>query len=101
MSDTTFDEARRCPSCAELGQPAGIRPTENRRQGKLHIFKCQNERCEKFDRDWVVQVRPDGTIPDPILNREKSFPQERGVARARIERAREALDRLNQQSLDK
>jgi len=99
MSDTTFDEARRCPECKELGQPAGVRPMESRRQGQLHIFRCQNERCKKFERDWIVQVRPDGTIPEPTLNREKSFPEDRGVARGRIERARLAIDKLNQQSL--
>jgi len=100
MSDTTFDQARRCPVCSELGQPAGVRPMESRRQGKLHVFKCANQRCKKFDRDWIVQVRPDGTVPEPTKHREKSFPEDRGVARARIDRARASLDRLVQQSLD-
>lgn len=100
MSDTTFDEARRCPECNELGQPAGVRAMENRRQGQLHVFKCQNERCKKHDRDWIVQVRPDGTIPEPTTNREKNFYVPRGVAKQRIENARASMDRLVQQSLD-
>lgn len=100
MSDTTFDEARRCSTCGELGQPYGVKPLENRRRGSLHVFKCQNKRCKKYDRDWLVQVRPDGTIPEPTLDREKSFPEDRGVAKARIERARASVDRLVQQSLD-
>lgn len=100
MGDTTLDEARRCPTCGELGQAVGVRPMESMRQGKLHVFRCQNTRCMKHDRDWLVQVRPDGTIPEPSKNREKSFPEDRGVARGRIDKARASVDRLVQQSLD-
>lgn len=100
MGDTTFDEARRCPVCSELGQAAGVRAMDSRRQGTLHVFTCKNERCRKVDRDWVIQVRPDGTIPEPTKFREKSFPEDRGVARSRIDRARASVDRLVQQSLD-
>lgn len=103
MSDTTFDEARRCPACEELGQAAGIRDADstNRRAGKLHIFRCQNQRCKKYNRDWVVQVRADGTIPDPTKNREKSFPIDKNAARGKIERARAGVDNLVRQSLEK
>lgn len=101
MTDSTFDKARRCPSCDQLGRAAGVVPAETRRQGSFHVFKCENERCQKFDRDWIVQVRPDGTVPEPTTNREKSFPQDKGVAKGRIEKARNYADNLVNQSLEK
>lgn len=104
MSDTTFDEARRCPECQELGVAAGTSPVDakNYRAGRLHIFNCANQRCKKYDRQWVIQVRADGTIPEPTLNREKSFPNvDRATARARIEKARAGADNLVRQTLEK
>lgn len=102
MTDTTFDQARRCPTCQELGRASGTRPadTKNRRAGTLHIFRCENTRCKRYDRDWLVQVRADGTIPDPTTDREKSFPLERGTARERIEKARASVDKLVRQTLE-
>jgi hypothetical protein len=103
MSDTSFDEARRCPTCQQPGLAVGQRPADssNRRAGTLHIFRCANERCAKHDRDWIIQVRPDGTIPEPTLNREKSFNIDRNTARERIAKARAGVDSLVRQSLEK
>lgn len=101
MTDTTYDTARRCPTCEQLGQRIGTRSLPERGQGSLHIFRCQNDRCPKSGRDWIVQVRPDGSIPEPNTNREKSFPQEKGVARSRIEKAQASADRSMNQSLGK
>lgn len=103
MTDTTFDQARRCPECNELGRAHGTRPADpsNRRAGQLHIFTCGNDRCKKYDRDWIIQVRADGTIPEPTKHREKSFPMERGSVRAKIDRARSSVDNLVRQTLEK
>lgn len=103
MSDTTLDEARRCPECQELGRANGTRPADpgNRRAGLLHLFRCENTRCRRTGRDWVVQVRPDGTIPEPTTNREKSFYVDKSAARGRIEKARAGFDNLVRQSLEK
>jgi hypothetical protein len=100
MVDSTLDEARRCPTCNELGKSAGRRPLPKKKfeppPGELHIFRCANTRCKRFDRDWIVQVRPDGTVPEPTTNREKSFPTTGGVsARERIERAQRNADHLS------
>jgi hypothetical protein len=77
MADTTFEEARRCPKCAEPGQgPIRKRPISvwnsdgTRRHGitpgaMLHEFMCKNERCRWFNTSWQVQINPDGTIPPP------------------------------------
>lgn len=76
MSDTTLNEARRCPKCEEPGEETGKRPLE-RRQGvtrgaMLHEFKCRNKRCKWFDTPFFVQINPDGTVPPPQV-RQKQF----------------------------
>lgn len=100
MTDSTLDLARRCPECEELGKPYGVRPAPERR-GQLHIFVCANDRCKKVGRTWIVQIRPDGTVPEPTLNREKQFPQDEGTARQRIEDARARADSVNRNSLER
>lgn len=90
--DSTLDVARRCPTCEELGKAVGTRPCPERYMGVFHIYRCENTRCARQGRDWLIQIRPDGSIPEPTTNREKSFPQEKGVARGRIEAARAKAD---------
>jgi len=93
MSDSTLEEARRCPACNEPGLANGTRPAPERWQGTLHLFKCVNQRCLKVDRTWIVQIRPDGTIPEATLNREKNYPMIEGMpTRERINRARASVD---------
>lgn len=71
--DTTIDEARRCPKCNELGEKTKEEILA-RGRGKELTFTCQNERCRWFEQTCsVVTVRPDGSIPDPNLNRTKHF----------------------------
>jgi hypothetical protein len=46
----------------------------------LHNFACQNERCRNYGQIVrTVQVNPDGSIPPPIVRREKAFPTVRGI----------------------
>lgn len=99
MAETTLEVARRCPKCEEPGVPNGITPAPERYMGSFHMYKCDNSRCKGFGKDWLIQVRPDGTIPPPTLNREKSFPQEKGVARERVEKARARADELQRDSM--
>lgn len=74
---TTLEEARRCPKCRQPGElsrqipaPRGATPG-----ARMHIFVCKNNRCR-----WngevcrVVQVNPDGSIPEPTKH-VKSFPE--------------------------
>lgn len=90
--DTTLDEARRCPCCEELGNLLRKTRISN---GFLHVFTCENSRCKKKDREWIVQVRPDGTIPTPSKNRDKQFYVDPGVAKSRTEAIRRQLDIQN------
>lgn len=71
MTDTTFDEARRCPRCEELGLLGKFKPMRD--GSKLHTVTCKNERCRWFDTSWVVQVMSDGSVAKPQKH-DKFFP---------------------------
>ena len=43
------------------------------RGSKIITLQCQNIRCEFFEQEWIVQILPDGTIPDPVKERDKQF----------------------------
>lgn len=59
----TLEEATRCPKCDEPGAKTETRPAD--RGGKIYTYECRNERCRWFgDGGWIVQVNPDGTIPE-------------------------------------
>jgi hypothetical protein len=62
----TWEEASRCYKCQEPGLEVADKPAAERHQGRVKILECQNERCKNFGVDgrWIIQVRPDGTIPD-------------------------------------
>lgn len=93
MSDTTFEEARRCPKCAEPGSGVGSVAAPN--GGKIHTFMCKNSRCRWCDTTYVVQVNADGSIPEPNINRAKAFPALPNRNQEEIDRANQAL--LNNQ----
>lgn len=92
MTDTTYDEARRCYKCevpAALVKEEYIRKLGIPRGTKLHTFMCFNERCKLFNEVCrVVQVNPDGSIPDPRPH-VKNFPK----MPDRTEAVRAAVDR--------
>jgi hypothetical protein len=103
MPDTTLEEARRCPTCTEPGDIESRKPFTGaeRYLGTLWVFVCKNQRCKRYDRTWVVQVRPDGTIPEATLHREKNFPLADGSHRERVERARATVDDLVNRSFER
>jgi len=81
--DTTYDEARRCPKCNELGEITSKQPVRitfgDRRAvtagAQLHTATCMNERCKWFGQTCrLIQVNPDGTVPPPVTKRAKHFP---------------------------
>lgn len=65
MADTTYEEAKRCPKCHNPGEQVRDVAAPPPTIGRLHLFRCRNERCEWFETDWPVQVRPDGTVVQP------------------------------------
>lgn len=102
MAETLLEEAKRCPKCDQPGVENGSKPAPERHMGRLQMFKCLNNRCSRVDGIWIVQIRPDGTIPAPTMDREKNFPVIEGMTtKERTARARASIDALNETSLDK
>ena len=83
MTETTLEEARRCPKCGQPGQFTGEQSV--RKQGiapgtKLQTFGCANERCRWYGTTCrVIQINPDGSIPAALTRRAKEFPVLPGV----------------------
>jgi hypothetical protein len=72
MSDSTLEEARRCPRCESPGKLASTNPT-GRHGDLLHVYECLQPRCKWYKKSgWVVQVRRDGSIVQP-QGHDKSF----------------------------
>jgi hypothetical protein len=60
----SFEEARACPKCAVSGEVNGARNIPRSRDRLMTIW-CRNARCQWYNTSWVVQQRPDGSVPDP------------------------------------
>lgn len=75
MPDTTFEEAKRCPSCQEPGKQVARQPIGM--GGNVYTFSCENERCPNKDERWLVQVNPNGTIPQAGHRGPKAFERPR------------------------
>ena len=73
MSDSTYEEAKRCPKCSQPGEVGPIYPApEQARLPKgttIHVVYCRNKLCTWFDTAWNVQVNPDGSVPPPKNHR--------------------------------
>lgn len=61
MSQSTHEEASRCPRCQMPGLEASKNPGDKR--STVYVYTCQNERCSWFETQWIVQVQEDGTVP--------------------------------------
>jgi len=69
----TLEEASHCPRCGEVGIQGNVRLLGAR--GKLIQFDCRNTRCKWYNQPgWSVQVRKDGTVPDPDTTPRGNFP---------------------------
>lgn len=102
----SWEEARKCPRCNQPGKQLIERP--DGAGGKVIILECQNEDdkawgpspAEGFPGErYVVQVRADGTIPDPQTSSEgKVFSGAKGFGTEEdFEALRDALRRSNEQ----
>lgn len=70
----SWDEASKCPrDGAYTGKVIQRKPV--RGGGQLVTLVCPEDNCAYHDMGWIVQVRPDGTIPDAVApsQREKQF----------------------------
>lgn len=63
----TIEEAGRCPECGFPGRNVSttvVRSPDLAPGTQAKIFECVNDRCSWYKTTWVVQVNPDGTIPE-------------------------------------
>ena len=73
MPDTTFEEAKRCHGCQVPGKQVSKTPHPEMRGVSIYTFGCDNERCPEKDERWLVQVNPNGTIPQAGHRGPKAF----------------------------
>ena len=96
MPDTRYEEARRCPKCGNPGAEAGSRRGPH--GSTLNNFICKNTVCRWFEQICsVVQINADGTIPEPTLDREKSFHK---LPERSDEAVEKQMQRLYEQTLN-
>lgn len=77
MSSTSYEDALRCPRCELRGdhvESEDRRSTSIRGATILTVY-CRNSRCRWYNTSWTIQKNADGTIPPPLLNRAKKFPE--------------------------
>lgn len=81
MVDTvSFDEAAKCPKCKHTGETVSQRPAQTG-NGTVFTLECKNKVCPWYETTWIVQRKPDGTVPirdeGPMDERERMFPKVR------------------------
>jgi len=93
MPAGTWEEAKRCPRCDQVGEHVEreTRAVKSGSKGaKLHKFYCRNPRCRWNNTPWEVQVNADGTIPDPEAPRQRQMPKPDMALAAQMRAAAEA-----------
>ena len=65
MADTTWEEAKRCPKCGNPGDDQK-QVSLPRGRGSIHYIYCTTQLCPWYGTCWMVQTRPDGTIPNRL-----------------------------------
>ena len=66
-----WEDARRCPACNTPGKETGKIPAPSG-NGNLITLHCVNSQCKDKLIPWYVQVRSDGTIPDPTVHKREN-----------------------------
>jgi len=79
MTETTLEEASRCPKCKQPGELTDTRAVPRGRGitpgSKLLTYTCRSIFCKWLDTVCrIIQVMPDGSIAPEITKREKQFP---------------------------
>jgi len=99
MSEETFEDRTHCPKCKEAGEETSSVPAPEAPKGTtLKTIYCRNKRCRWFDTCWMVQVNPDGSVPEPVDHSKKpksylgfeTHKEEAAQIMAALERDRQA-----------
>lgn len=90
---TSYEEALRCPRCDMRGDHVEKedKPSRSIRGATILTVYCRNSRCRWHNTSWTIQKNADGTIPPPLLNREKRFPEVPGSGKKMIEALEEQV----------
>lgn len=65
MPDTTLEETQRCKPCGFPGKVVQtMKPPHLLPGAKVLVIACDNNRCRYYEERWLVQVNPDGTVPE-------------------------------------
>ena len=69
LTQTTYEQAKRCPKCGQSGDVRTIRLVPASaglpRGTSVHTVYCVTELCKWYDTPWNIQVNADGSIPPP------------------------------------
>lgn len=65
MTQTTFEEAKRCPQCNQPGEDRKTiaAPPDLPRGTTVHFIYCGTKLCPWYNTPWLVQLNPDNTVP--------------------------------------
>jgi hypothetical protein len=90
---SSWTEASKCPADGAQGVKSG--ESRGNDGSRLITVICPENRCHYHEMGWIVQIRRDGSIPDPIdpKTREKNYP----AVQADIQRSRRIRDNLERQ----
>ena len=66
-TQTTFEEACRCPRCDKPGRPIKKQKAPGIPGALVHTIQCQSspEACKWGGTTWLVQTNRDGSVPPP------------------------------------
>ena len=93
---STWAEASKCPRDGAQGSIESERNGSGAMRGsKMVTVICPNTRCSFHDVGWVVQIRPDNTIPDPQVVEQR--PQQFRFGASERIKARAIRDQLESQ----
>lgn len=88
LTESEWEEATRCPRCENSGKEVSVNSPGNKitgkpdsRAGKVFTIRCETELCRWFNTTWIVQVRPDGTIPRRTAGEKQFKPMSDSVER--------------------
>ena len=95
----TWEDASRCPICKEAGREDVTKSLG--RKGKVITLICENRACRWYNTGWVVQVGPNGEIPDPTTGRDREFAPKSGFVESMANRAMEELAMDDPSLIDK
>jgi len=87
---TTWEEASLCPrDGAFTGKVISQRNVKG--EGTIYTLVCPESNCSFHDMGWIVQKRPDGTIPDPQTDRSRPRQFKNTMTEAAKQQVRDAL----------